>query len=81
MPGEKILPADRRRDQPLNMTQPFARNIKLFGYHDLNSKPAFKLRGYFLSGLRDSGKYLDGDQTLTVTLWQPRTRSSRMIRI
>ncbi len=36
---------------------------------------------YFFSGRRDSGKYLEGDQTLTVRLRQPRMRSSRMMRM
>jgi hypothetical protein len=36
---------------------------------------------YFFSGIIDSGKYLDGAQTLAVKLQQPRMRSSRMMRM
>jgi hypothetical protein len=54
-------------------------------FHRLATRPRWKglaarrtSRDY---GFIDSGKYLEGAQTLTVKLLQPRIRSSRMIRI
>jgi hypothetical protein len=37
--------------------------------------------GYAFSGRINSGKYLDGAQTFTVKLRQPRMRNSRMMRM